>query len=128
MLSDAPVTATLVSTDLKRTRAFYEGMLGLKVNAAMTSDDGVLYDAGKGTNLYLYVRQAPKADNTVANFTVANIEQEVNDLTAKGVKFEQYAMPNGIKTDAKGIAVMGSLKSAWFKDPDGNILSLLQVA
>lgn len=127
MLNNSLVSATIAVTDLKNAKDFYEGKLGLVPDASMTDDNGVLYKAGEGTMLYIYSRpNAPTADNTQASFKVDNIESEMAELSAKGVTFEHYDMP-GLKTDDMGIAVMGKVKSAWFKDPDENILSLLQV-
>ena len=80
---------------------------------------------GKGTMLYLYQRAATKADHTVAAFNVDNIESEVKELKAKGIVFEEYDMP-GLKT-VNSIATLGSMKSAWFKDTEGNILGLSQM-
>jgi hypothetical protein len=57
---------------------------------------------------------------------VNEIEQVVDELTAKGVTFEHYD-DAPLRTDAKGIAVIGDSKSAWFKDPDGNVLALVQM-
>ncbi len=62
---------------------------------------------------------------TILNFPVTNIEQAVDDLTARGVQFEKYNLP-GLMTDEKGIARDGGPKIAWFKDPAGNILSVLE--
>lgn len=127
MLTNSPVTPTLVVTDLKRARDYYENKLGLKADASMTDDMGVLYNCGAGTNLYLYVRSnASTADNTQVSFKVEDIEKTIEELSDKGVSFEHYDMP-GLKTNEKGVAEMGPVKSAWFKDPDGNILSILQV-
>ena len=127
MLGDSRVTPTIAVTDLERAKDFYENKLGLKLDSSMSDMDGVLYNAGEGTNLYIYVRpNAPKADHTLASFKVNNIEEAINELSPKGVVFEHYDMP-GLKTDNKGVATIGPAKSAWFKDPDGNILSLLQV-
>ncbi len=128
MLTNAPVTAMIPSTDIKRSREFYENVLGLKKSEMASPEDAALYECGNGTTLYVYVRGESKAEHTLATFTVQALEQEVDELTKKGVKFEHYEMPNGIKTDEKGVATMGSLKSAWFRDPDGNILSILQIS
>jgi hypothetical protein len=85
---------------------------------------GMLLEAGKGSRLYLYQRGATKADQTVANFTVGDVEAEVKALKAKGVKFEEYNMPEmGLKT-VNGIATMDGFKTAWFKDTEGNILGI----
>jgi len=127
MLGNSRVTPTIAVTDLEKAKDFYENKLGLKLNPSMQDMDGVLYDAGEGTNLYIYLRTNPsKADHTLVSFRVDNIEKTIEDLSQKGVVFEHYDMP-GLKTDDVGIATIGSAKSAWFKDPDENILSVLQV-
>ena len=71
----------------------------------------------------------PKPDHlpatfTVLNFLVENIDQAVDELTNKGITFEQYDF-SGFKTDAKGIC-RGNHQIAWFKDPAGNILSVIE--
>jgi catechol 2,3-dioxygenase-like lactoylglutathione lyase family enzyme len=125
MLSNSVVAPTLPVVDLERARKFYEEKLGLKV----VRDDpspGLMLQGGKGTKIYLYQRSATKADHTVASFEVENIDAEVNELIKKGVRFEEYDMPDmGIKT-INGIAVMNGEKAAWFKDTEGNILALGQ--
>lgn len=127
MLTNSTVTTTVVATDLERAKDFYENKLGLKADPSMNDENGVLYQAGNGTSLYVYKRtNPPVADHTLASFKVANLEAEINELSQKGISFEHYDMP-GLKTDERGIAVMGPVKSAWFKDPDGNILALLQM-
>ncbi|HTY82371.1 MAG TPA: VOC family protein [Dehalococcoidales bacterium] len=123
MLNKATVTPTLPAVDIKRARKFYEEKLGLK---AVREDPGpgLLMEAGKGTKIYLYQRGPTKADHTVADFTVADVEAEVKALKAKGVNFEEYDMPEmGLKT-VNGIAAMDGFKSAWFKDTEGNIIGI----
>jgi hypothetical protein len=66
---------------------------------------------------------AGKSTATLAGFAVGDVEAAVDELTANGVVFEQYHI-GPIKTDEKGVAQLGDAKSAWFKDPDGNILSV----
>ncbi len=129
MLNNSPVTPTIAVTDLKRAKDFYEGKLGLTEDSSMSDDNGVLYNAGQGSKLYIYSRpNSPTADHTQVSFKVDNIETSIDELSSKGVAFEHYEIPEmGLKTDEKGVATMGKIKSAWFKDPDGNILSLLQV-
>ncbi len=126
MLSNAMVAPTLPAVDLKRARKFYEEKLGLKIVMEDPSP-GIMLQCGQGTMMYVYQRAPTKADHTVASFKVDNIETEVKELKAKGLKFEEYDMPKmGIKT-VNGIATMGNMKSAWFKDSEGNILSLTQM-
>jgi len=126
MLSNSMVAPTLPAVDLKRARKFYEEKLGLKVVMEDPSP-GMMLQAGQGTMMYVYQRAATKADHTVAAFKVDNVEAEVKALKSKGVKFEEYDLPKmGIKT-VNGIATMGNMKSAWFKDTEGNILALNQM-
>lgn len=123
-LGEAPVAATLSAVDIKRAKKFYPDVLGLK----LISEDaqGIMFGAGKGTRLFLYERGPTRVDHTVASFDVSNIEAHVKEMRAKGVKFEEYDVPEmGIKT-INGIAATGKTKSAWFKDTEGNILSLDQ--
>lgn len=123
MLSKAMVTPTLPAVDLKRARKFYEEKLGLKVVKEDPSP-AITVEAGNGTRLYIYQRAATKADHTVAEFMVSDVEAEVKSLKAKGIKFEDYDMPSmGIKT-VNGIATMDGHKGAWFKDSEGNILAI----
>lgn len=125
MLSSAEVYPTLPVIDLARSRKFYEGILGLVVeNDSMNGM--VLYKTGTGTRLMTFTRPPTKADHSVASFVVDDIKQTVQELTAKGVVFEQYDMGNGIKTDDDGILAVGEAKAAWFKDTEGNILALNQ--
>ena len=124
MLNKAIVTPTLPAVNLKRARKFYEEKLGLKVTMEDPSP-GIMLQCGKGTMMYVYQRAATKADHTVASFAVDNIDAEVKELKGKGIKFEEYDMP-GIKT-VDSIATIGGMKSAWFKDTEGNILSVAQL-
>lgn len=127
MLKNYPVSPTIPVTDINRAKDFYQNTLGLTpVNINMP--DGLLFTAGQGTTVYLYTRSPSTADHTLAGFQVDDINKVVDGLIAKGVRFERYDFPNGIKTNDKGIAVMGEIKSAWFKDPDGNILALNQTS
>lgn len=123
MLAKAEVHPTLPAVDLERARKFYEDVLGLKVIREDPSP-GILFGANNGTAIYLYQRGATKADHTAASFKVADVEAEVKELKAKGVKFEEYDMPGmGIKT-VNGIATMNGYNGAWFKDTEGNILAI----
>ncbi|MFD3548691.1 VOC family protein [Streptomyces sp. NPDC058655] len=110
--------------DIGAAERFYGGTLGLRV----TEENGMLFlHLGGGGEVLLY----PKADHRPADFTVLNfpvddVEKAVDALTALGVGFERYA---GFGQDAKGIARGdgGEMPSiAWFKDPAGNVLSVLE--
>ncbi len=125
MLANSPVIPMLPATDLDRARNFYEQTLGL--NVVMEIPSGLVFGAGSGTGIGVYQRGPTKADHTVASFQVEDVEAEVNALTAKGVKFEQYNMEFGPRTNSLGIAEDPSGgKAAWFQDTEGNIIAIVQ--
>ncbi len=125
MISTARIIATIPVTEINQSREFYEKVLGLHV--VKDTYDGIIFQAGENTKLYLYQRGPSKADHTLASFVVTDIEETVDELYQKGIVFEQYDT-SGIKTNEKGIAEMegGKVRNAWFKDPDGNILAISQ--
>lgn len=109
--------------DIQKARSFYSQKLGLEVTE---EDMGTLslHIAG-GANILIY----PKPDHTPAAFTILNfpvkdIEETVDELTGRGVQFEQYE--GDLKTDEKGVFRGGGPLIAWFKDPAGNILSVIE--
>jgi predicted enzyme related to lactoylglutathione lyase len=127
MLANSPIRPTIPVVDLNRAKRFYETTLGLKpISANNDNISGIaIFECGDGTIMELYQRGPSKADHTVATFEVSDIEEEVNMLRGKGVNFEEYDMPE-IKTQ-NGIATQGSIKAAWFKDSEGNILCIHQI-
>ena len=126
MLTDAMVSPTLPVVDIKRAKKFYEDKLGLKTVMEDPSP-GAMLQAGQGTMLYIYQRAATKADHTVASFAVDNIESKVKELKGKGIKFEEYDIPAMKLKTVNSIATMDGMKTAWFKDTEGNILALAQM-
>jgi len=121
MLKSQNAFSSFSVNDLQKAKAFYGQTLGLKVKE---SEMGLEIRPGE-TDVFIY----PKPNHTPASFTVLNfvvddIEQAVNELNKNGVKFEQY--DGEIKTDEKGIHHNGGPSIAWFKDPAGNILSVLE--
>lgn len=110
--------------DIQKAKAFYGDTLGLNVK---DSPMGILELETEGNNniiIYPKPNHTP-ATFTILNFPVDNIDEAVDKLTAKGVKFEQYT--GDIQTDEKGICrTSGGPNIAWFKDPAGNILSVLE--
>jgi catechol 2,3-dioxygenase-like lactoylglutathione lyase family enzyme len=131
MLRDANALSGFAVDDVPRAKEFYGTTLGLQVADAPLGVDGADVPAGleihlgPGTRVMVY----PKPDHTPATFTILNflvedIERAVDELTARGVRFEHYEMP---KTDAKGIHRTPEVRPvAWFRDPAGNILSIIQ--
>jgi extradiol dioxygenase family protein len=121
MLRNYPVFATIAASDLGRARKFYEQTLGF--SAVQEAEDGVMYESG-GARFFLYPSQfAGTAQQTVASWEVDDLDKVAEDLRGRGIKFEQYDLP-GLKTNEKGIAETGDLRGFWFKDPEGNILSV----
>jgi predicted enzyme related to lactoylglutathione lyase len=127
MLSDSPVMPTIPVTDINRAIDFYANKLGLKRSAMQSEKDSALFDAGAGTMLFLYQRPPSPAQHTLASFKVEDLLKTMDDLSQNGVVFEHYDFP-GLKTDEKGIAINEGSKAAWFKDPDGNILGMVEAA
>lgn len=124
MLGDKKVAASLVGTDLERAKRFYTEKLGLI--AIQEAPGWVVFGAGDGTVITMYERSGgSKAEHTVASFNVDDLEEEVTALRAQGVDFEEYDLPD-LKT-IDGIASHGEWKAAWFKDTEGNIISLAQM-
>lgn len=122
MLGNSEVCACLAVKDLDATKQFYGETLGLE--ATKESPGGVFYKSGK-SGVFVYPSQyAGTNQATAAAWDVDDIESAVAELKDKGVTFEHYDdMP---ETKLEGdIHVMGEVKSAWFKDPDGNILNLV---
>jgi catechol 2,3-dioxygenase-like lactoylglutathione lyase family enzyme len=121
-LSDSPVSAAIAVSDMSSAKEFYEGKLGLS-GGEDQPDGGHTYDCADGTKVHVYPSQnAGTSGATLAWWQVDDVQAAVDELTGKGVTFEQYGEP--FNTDAKGIARLGDLSAAWFKDPDGNILAV----
>lgn len=109
--------------DLGRAKEFYSQTLGLDVTE---TPEGLSLDLAGGTKVFLYPKPNHAAATfTVLNFQVSNVDETVDALTAKGVRLEHYDMPD-LKTDEKGIFRGEGPTIAWFKDPAGNIISVLQ--
>jgi predicted enzyme related to lactoylglutathione lyase len=123
MLQDSPMYAYLPATDVARARAFYEQTLGLRPAEEIAG--GIVYKFANGTGCFLYpTTNAGTNRASQAFWQVADVEREVAELKARGVRFEEYDMP-GMKT-VNGIATAGGAKTAWFKDTEGNILAIVQ--
>jgi catechol 2,3-dioxygenase-like lactoylglutathione lyase family enzyme len=119
-LSDAKVAPTIAVSDMQTANDFYEGKLGLS-GGSDTGDGGRDYPCGEGTLLHVFPNPdgAGKSPATVVGWAVDDVEAAVEELSGKGVTFEQYGEP--FSTDERGIADFQDAKGAWFKDPDGNV-------
>ena len=115
--------------DMKKAKAFYAETLGLDVNEVPEGLE--LHLAGGGVPVFIYHSTDYHApEHTVLNFMVDDVDEAVDKLGMRGVRMEHYDLPE-MKTDAKGIlrnggGGIGPKAIAWFKDPAGHILSVLQ--
>jgi catechol 2,3-dioxygenase-like lactoylglutathione lyase family enzyme len=123
MLGDKNAAANLAVKDLAAARKFYEGTLGLAPVETM-GDHLVAYRSGSSMLLVYVSQYAGTNKATAVTWTVgADVEGVARALKAKGVKVEHYDFPD--MTRAGDVHVAGNMKAAWFKDPDGNILSIV---
>lgn len=124
VLTEAKAFPSFSVDDVGKARTFYADTLGLDV---AERPEGLEINVGDGNKVFVYGKENHQpATFTILNFMVDDVDSAVDRLKSTGVTFEQYDMP-GIKTDARGIARdTGGPAMAWFKDPAGNILSVLQ--
>jgi catechol 2,3-dioxygenase-like lactoylglutathione lyase family enzyme len=120
MLADSTVYATIAVRDVQSSKEFYGQVLGLK--QIEENPGGVMYQSGSGTLFVYQSNTAGSGSATCAAWQVDDIEQMTGDLERAGIEFENYDIPGS--TSDGYIYTMGSQKAAWFKDPDGNILSV----
>ena len=125
MLGNTQAYSGFSVDDVEGARRFYEEKLGLNVSEM----NGMLrLHLGSGVDVLVY----PKANHepatfTVLNFPVPDVDRTVDELTARGVRFETYDFPD-LKTDGRGVFRDAGPDIAWFKDPAGNIMSVLEDA
>ena len=124
MFSNLTAVATLPAANIERAKKYYYDKLGLTPDLVQP-DGGVLYQCKDSAFLVYQSQYAGTAKNTAVGFQTDNIEREMRDLRSRGVVFEEYDMP-GLKT-VHGMATMGNVKAAWFKDSEGNILAVNQM-
>jgi catechol 2,3-dioxygenase-like lactoylglutathione lyase family enzyme len=123
VLSDKRTYATIPVSDIDRAQRFYGETLGL--HADMVTEGGVMYGSG-GTQFFVYPSRYKASGHTQMSWLAPDIKTVVADLKAKGIKFEEFDLP-GIKS-VDGIVQSGpNVWTAWFKDPDGNLLGLTQI-
>ena len=124
MLADSEAYSGFAVPDLSAARTFYADTLGLNVSELTTRATSLTLHLGGGRNVLVYTKpdHAP-ATYTILNFPVADVEGTVDALIERGVRFEQY---DGIEQDDKGINRGQGPLIAWFRDPAGNILSIIE--
>jgi predicted enzyme related to lactoylglutathione lyase len=123
MLNDSKAFSGFSANDIPKAKKFYAETLGLKVSES----HGLLrlqFTGGNNVLIYPKPNHVP-ATFTVLNFPVKDVDLAVEELAKRGVRFEVYDQPD-LKTDKKGIMRGNGPTIAWFKDPAGNILSVLE--
>ena len=122
MLGAADSAATVAVKDLDEARGFYEGQLGLQ--PFFSDSEAVGYRTGGSALLVYRSEYAGSNQATAVTWIVGEqVEAIMDDLKSKGVTFEHYDLP---ETTREGdVHLMGEFKAVWFKDPDGNILNLI---
>ncbi len=123
MLGNKDVTANIAVKNLEDARKFYEDILGLK-KIGFEGQEVIIYKSGNSTVIVYKSQYAGTNQATTATWQVGDdIDSIVRGLKEKGVRFEHYDMPN--ITLEEDIHIHDNMKVAWFKDPDGNILNLI---
>jgi catechol 2,3-dioxygenase-like lactoylglutathione lyase family enzyme len=121
MLGDNDAIATVAVRDLKAAKQFYERTLGLA--KVMENEEVLAFKSGAST-LFVYRSQYAGTNKaTGVTFVTRDVDGVVQMLKSRGVSFEHYDLPN--LTRQGDVHVAGAMKTAWFKDPDGNIFSLV---
>lgn len=125
MLNPNKAFSSYSVNDIQKAKEFYGKTLGIEV---APGPEGTLVLGTGTTRALVYPKPNHQpATFTVLNFPVESVEKTVDELSRRGVRFEIYNEPN-LKTDARGISRGNGPTIAWFKDPAGNILSVLEAA
>lgn len=123
MISFKKAFSSFSTNDIPATKTFYE-KLGISVRIDRSMDEMLILELSEDHEVLVYPKEDHQpASFTVLNFPVEDVEKEVDKLIASGIQLEHYAE---LGTDEKGIAREGDFAVAWFKDPTGNILSILK--
>jgi len=124
VLADSRLTSDIPVSDLTVARDFYGGKLGLKLIKEVEGNE-LRFRVGDAILATYITQSAGKAEHTLASFRVTNLDAAMDELRAVGVEFEDYDLP-GFRT-VDGVVDWGHTREAWFKDPDGNVLSVGQL-
>ncbi|HET7507518.1 MAG TPA: VOC family protein [Solirubrobacterales bacterium] len=124
MLGESKATSGFAVSDLNKARDFYERTLGLEVEVLDAEHGLTRLKLAEECDVLMYLSADMRPPSyTILNFEVDDIDATVDDLAARGVEIERY---EGFEHDAKGIVRGPGPQIAWFKDPSGNVLSVLQ--
>ena len=125
LLQDSDIQATIPVTDLDRARAWYADRLGLRPDQEFPGG-ALRYVVGRHSAFLLFLTDAAGfSEHQVASWVVDDLDAEVAELRGRGVTFEEYDGP--VLTTVAGIARTPAGKGAWFKDSEGNVLTLIQL-
>lgn len=123
-LTDGVLHATIGVSSLSKAKGFYSDTLQLTLEEEIP-DAGLMYRSAGGGTLQVYESQyAGTSKSTAATFEVRDLDTAMTELRGRGATFEDYDQP-GLKT-TDGVFAMGDFRGCWIKDPDGNILSIVQ--
>jgi len=123
MLKDSAAIATIGVKTIEDAKKFYESVLGFKSAGGDAHEGVAVYDSG-GSKLFVYQSEHAGTNKaTAATWVVDDVDHTVKTLKGRGVDFEHYNFPD---TKLEGdVHVSGKMRAAWFKDPDGNILAIV---
>jgi catechol 2,3-dioxygenase-like lactoylglutathione lyase family enzyme len=126
-LKDCKVGVLMAVSDLDTARRFYEDQLGLVPGEE--EPEGVRYFCAEGTSVFVYLQpdNAGASSATLAGWTVDDLDETMDELGSRGVRFEHYDQP-GIRTNERGVFDAGDFRAAWVRDPDGNTMAITQVS
>jgi catechol 2,3-dioxygenase-like lactoylglutathione lyase family enzyme len=126
MLVDHPMTVTIPVSDLERARAWYRDNLGFNPVHEVPGE-ALAYRTGSGQSVLVFSSdEAGAVEHQLAAWRVDDVEAEVTELRERGVRFEEYDQPD-LRTE-DGIAVTPVGRAAWFKDSEGNVLTISQLS
>jgi predicted enzyme related to lactoylglutathione lyase len=125
MLGDKKATSGFAVKDLDEARKFYEGTLGLRIEVLSEEFGVTALKLADGTDVLMYVSpEMSPPSYTMLNFEVDDVEAAVDGLSERGVSFQRY---EGFDHDERGIVSGGpGPKIAWFQDPSGNVIAVMQ--
>jgi catechol 2,3-dioxygenase-like lactoylglutathione lyase family enzyme len=124
MLGETKATSGFAVKDMDRAKEFYEGALGLRVEVLDEEHGVTMLHLGGGYDVLMYLSaDMTPPSYTILNFEVGDIDAAVAQLDERGVKLERY---EGFDHDDKGIVRGPGPQIAWFEDPSGNVVSVLQ--
>ncbi len=126
ILKNSKAFSSFSVNDVEKAKEFYSKTLGLNASDKTGMKGLVQLNLADSSTVLLYEKPGHSpASFTLLNFIVSDVEKAVDELKSKGVKFEVYDLPD-LKTDSKGILRGNGPAIAWFKDPAGNILSIVE--